>query len=119
MFRLLGFDSMAAVAEISVDAAAAANKLDSKPKSDSEFNVQKLVDMFTKLNPLAKEFIPSKHFHHHDHLQQSYHQLSPNNFLVNTKPSADDNYPNNRRVLLFLSDLVFRDFFFLSMLFFA
>ncbi|KAF7836535.1 polyadenylate-binding protein-interacting protein 9-like [Senna tora] len=86
---------MAAVAEISVDATAA-NKLDSKPKSESEFNVQKLVDMFTKLNPLAKEFFPSK-YSYNDHLQQSYHLLSANGFLVNNKTPADDNYPNNRR----------------------
>ncbi|KAI4333397.1 hypothetical protein L6164_018218 [Bauhinia variegata] len=86
---------MAAVAEVSVDAAAV-NKLDSIPKSDSEFNVQKLVDMFTKLNPLAKEFFPSS-YSHHDHPHQDYIQFSPNNFVVNNKPSANDNFPNNRR----------------------
>ncbi|KAI4323132.1 hypothetical protein L6164_022762 [Bauhinia variegata] len=86
---------MAAVAEVSVDVAAAI-KLDSKPKSDSEFNVQKLVDMFTKLNPLAKEFFPST-YSHHDHPYQDYIQFSPNNFPVSNKPSANDNYPNNRR----------------------
>ncbi|XP_054813129.1 polyadenylate-binding protein-interacting protein 9-like [Prosopis cineraria] len=83
---------MAAVAEISVDAAAA-NKLDSKSKSESEFNVQKLVDMFTKLNPLAKEFIPSS-YSHHDHLHQGYHQLPPTNFLGT---AADSDHQNNRR----------------------
>ncbi|KAF7822537.1 polyadenylate-binding protein-interacting protein 9-like [Senna tora] len=86
---------MAAVAEISVDAAAA-NKLDSKPNPESEFNVQKLVDMFTKLNPSAKEFFPSSYFHH-DHHYLSYNQFFPNNFLVSNKPSDNDNYPNNRR----------------------
>ncbi|XP_061354837.1 polyadenylate-binding protein-interacting protein 9-like [Gastrolobium bilobum] len=87
---------MAAVAEISADA----NKMDSKPKQESEFSVQKLVDMFTKLNPLAKEFFPATYSpNHHDHLHRhlGYNQFSPTNFLVNTKPTADDNFPNNRR----------------------
>ena len=96
---------MAAVAEISTDAN---NKMDSKPKPESEFSVQKLVDMFTKLNPLAKEFFPSsyphnnsdhhRHHHHQGYNNDNNNQLSPINFLVNTKPSANDNFPNNRRV---------------------
>ncbi|WCJ32386.1 CTC-interacting domain 9 [Euphorbia peplus] len=91
---------MAAVAEIT----AAANNdnpnnenetknsdSDVKPKSESEFTVQKLVDMFTKLNPLAKEFFPAikkpqaQHFFHH------------NDFPVPNKQSPDDNFPINRR----------------------
>ena len=88
---------MAAVAEISADAAAA-NKLDSNPtKQESEFNVQKLVDMFTKLNPLAKEFFPS-YYYDNRHLNQ----FSPKSFLVSDKSSANDNYPNNLRVCLFI-----------------
>lgn len=95
--------SMAAVADIS---AADANKMDSKPKPESEFTVQKLVDMFTKLNPLAKEFFPSSYSLHNlddHHRHQGYNnQLTPTHFLVNTtKPSANDNYLNNRRVSLF------------------
>ncbi|XP_028755338.1 polyadenylate-binding protein-interacting protein 9 [Neltuma alba] len=86
---------MAAVAEISLDAAAA-NKLDSNSKSEPEFNVQKLVDMFTKLNPLAKEFVPSR-YSHHDHFHQGYHQLSPNNFLGGDITAADVNHQNYRR----------------------
>lgn len=100
---------MAAATEIpsSADAAAAAtgSKLDSKPNLDSEFNMQKLVDIFTKLNPLAEEFIPSSYAAaaHRDHLHQGFNQWSPNPFLVNNnnnKPLADDQYPNanNRRV---------------------
>ncbi|XP_057456895.1 polyadenylate-binding protein-interacting protein 9-like [Lotus japonicus] len=100
---------MAAATEIpsSADAAAAAatgSKLDSKPNLDSEFNMQKLVDIFTKLNPLAEEFIPSSYAAaaHRDHLHQGFNQWSPNPFLVNNnnnKPLADDQYPNanNRR----------------------
>lgn len=85
---------MAAVADISVDA----NKMDSKPKPESEFSVQNLVDMFTKLNPLAKEFFPSSYSPNHDHhRRQGFNQLTPINFLVNTKPSLNDNYQNNRR----------------------
>ncbi|KAJ6894054.1 polyadenylate-binding protein-interacting protein 9-like [Populus alba x Populus x berolinensis] len=98
---------MAAVAEIASEAAVAANNnsntttnkndnnnnLDSErnPKSESEFTVQKLVDMFTKLNPLAKEFFPS-----------SYNKNNPNQFHINNFPvpikqSANDNYPKRRR----------------------
>ncbi|KAL9322023.1 hypothetical protein ACSQ67_010076 [Phaseolus vulgaris] len=84
---------MAAVAEIPADA----NKMDSKPKAESEFSVQKLVDMFTKLNPLAKEFFPSSYPPNHDHLLQGFNQLSPTHFLVNSKPSANENFANNRR----------------------
>ncbi|KAI9081514.1 hypothetical protein K1719_036535 [Acacia pycnantha] len=87
---------MAAVAEISVDAAAAANQLDSNSRSESEFNVQKLVEMFTKLNPLAKEFIPSR-YSHHDHFHQGDHQLPPNNFLVGNNMAADGHQNNRRR----------------------
>lgn len=82
------------VADISADS----NKMDSKPKTESEFSVQKLVDMFTKLNPLAKEFFPSSYSPNHDHRPQGFNLLTPANFLVNTKPSANDNSPNNRRV---------------------
>ncbi|RDX97556.1 Polyadenylate-binding protein-interacting protein 9, partial [Mucuna pruriens] len=85
--------SMAAVAEIPADA----NKMDSKPKTESEFSVQKLVDMFTKLNPLAKEFFPSSYSPNHDHRLQGFNQLSPTHFLVTTKPSANENFPINRR----------------------
>ncbi|KAM5586529.1 polyadenylate-binding protein-interacting protein 9-like [Rosa sericea] len=89
---------MAAVAEIAGEAASANNQnLDSisKPVSESkpksEFDVQKLVDMFTKLNPLAKEFFPS-----------SYSPLQNHNFdnsfaVNNNKLSPTDNQANNRR----------------------
>ncbi|KAJ0013862.1 hypothetical protein Pint_20251 [Pistacia integerrima] len=60
------------------------NKLES-PKSDSEFNVQKLVDMFTKLNPLAKELFFS--YYHQNGDDQN------NNFANNNKHSANDNSP--------------------------
>ncbi|XP_040930186.1 polyadenylate-binding protein-interacting protein 9 isoform X6 [Gossypium hirsutum] len=61
---------MAAVADKSGEAALVAAAANDKknslvvetPKSESkEFNVQNLVDMFTKLNPLAKEFFPSSY----------------------------------------------------------
>ncbi|CAL0326459.1 unnamed protein product [Lupinus luteus] len=85
---------MAAVAEISADTT---NTMDSKPKPESEFSVQNLVDMFTKLNPLAKEFFPSSYPHNHDQLHQGFNQFSSTNFLINAKPLANDNYPNRRR----------------------
>jgi len=105
---------MAAVVEIASEAAVAAksnsntttnkndnnNNLDSErnPKSESEFTVQKLVDMFTKLNPLAKEFFPS-----------SYNKNNPkqfhiNNFPVPNKQSANDNFP--KRVIPFFSLII-------------
>ncbi|CAN6553910.1 unnamed protein product [Malus baccata var. baccata] len=87
---------MAAVAEISGEAASAKNpNLDSMPKpmpeSKSEFDVQKLVDMFTKLNPLAKEFFPSSYSHQH-------HSTFENSLAVNNnKLSANGNQANSRR----------------------
>ncbi|KAJ9183086.1 hypothetical protein P3X46_006996 [Hevea brasiliensis] len=96
---------MAAVAEITGEAAAAVNtnnntnndtkNLDSdvKSKSESEFRVQKLVDMFTKLNPLAKEFFPSS-YHNNNNTQNNLHL---NDLAEPNKQSANDNFPTNRR----------------------
>lgn len=90
---------MAAVADMPGDAAAANNTNNSKnnnletKKSESEFTVQKLVDMFTKLNPLAKEFFPSYYHQHTDH----HFSIINNNFADNNKQSAIDNFNNNRR----------------------
>ncbi|GAV60877.1 RRM_1 domain-containing protein/PAM2 domain-containing protein/RRM_6 domain-containing protein [Cephalotus follicularis] len=100
---------MAAVADISSEAAVAitnnSNRIsDSKPKSESEFNVQKLVDMFTKLNPSAKEFFPSNYINYqHDHplhLHKSNNQLSAaaeSFFIAADKNSCYDDFANNRR----------------------
>ncbi|KDP20563.1 hypothetical protein JCGZ_04523 [Jatropha curcas] len=96
---------MAAVAEITGEAAAATNNnnnnnntenldSDAKPKSESEFSVQNLVDMFTKLNPLAKEFFPSSY----NNKNKTQNLLNLNNFAVlPNKQSANDNFPTNRR----------------------
>lgn len=100
---------MAAVAEISNEAAVTNKNLDSKPNSkpESEFTMQNLVDMFTKLNPLAKEFIPSYYSqaldHHH---QQHLHFQQNGSFLISDFPAAEknfseNNFTNNRRVLTF------------------
>jgi hypothetical protein len=104
---------MAAVAEIASEAAVASNNtttaankndnnnnLDSetKPTSESEFTVQKLVDMFTKLNPLAKEFFPSSYS------KNNPNELHFNNFAVPVKQSANDNFP--KRVLFFFFCLI-------------
>ena len=90
------------MAEVSGEAVAA-KTLDTKPTSESEINVQvqELVAMFKKLNPLAKEFFPSSYPNH----QNSFYflnngQLSPNNFADTNKPSGNDFYPNNRRVII-------------------
>ncbi|PPE00611.1 hypothetical protein GOBAR_DD02335 [Gossypium barbadense] len=68
---------MAAVADNSGEAAVANgnnNLVVETSKSESkEFNVQKLVDMFTKLNPLAKEFFPSSY--HHNPTKSGYHMV--------------------------------------------
>ncbi|KAL1325553.1 hypothetical protein HN51_035608 [Arachis hypogaea] len=84
--------SMAAVAEVPTDIAAP-NRLDSKPKpkaESDEFNVQTLVDIFKKLNPLAKEFFPSS-YSHQGHYQSSPNPSLPNNF------DGDSNKRNRRR----------------------
>ncbi|RYR68245.1 hypothetical protein Ahy_A03g014725 isoform B [Arachis hypogaea] len=84
--------SMAAVAEVPTDIAAP-NRLDSKPKpkaESDEFNVQTLVDIFKKLNPLAKEFFPSS-YSHQGHYHSSPNPSLPNNF------DADSNKRNRRR----------------------
>lgn len=80
--------------------------LDSKSKPESEFSVQKLVDMFTKLNPLAKEFFPSSY--NHKNLNQSNDKLSVNNFPAANKQSGNEILPNNnnRRVLMIVELLL-------------
>jgi RNA recognition motif-containing protein len=89
---------MAAVAEVSSGEAVATMNMDSKSTSESEINVQELVAMFKKLNPLAKEFFPSSYPHHQNSFYfQNNGQLSPNNFPATDKPSGNDFYPNNRR----------------------
>ncbi|XP_030525658.1 polyadenylate-binding protein-interacting protein 9-like [Rhodamnia argentea] len=90
---------MAAVAEISHEAAVANKNLDSKPNSkpESEFTMQNLVDMFTKLNPLAKEFIPSYYsqaLDHHHH-QQHLHFQQNGSFLISDFPAAEKNFSEN------------------------
>ncbi|KAJ6776121.1 SERINE/ARGININE-RICH SPLICING FACTOR [Salix koriyanagi] len=93
---------MAAVAEITSEALVASNiatkndnnnNLDSetKPTPESEFTVQKLVDMFTKLNPLAKEFFPSSYS------KNNPKELNFNNFAVPIKQSAKDSFPKRKR----------------------
>ncbi|XP_057991870.1 polyadenylate-binding protein-interacting protein 9 isoform X2 [Hevea brasiliensis] len=96
---------MAAVAEITGDAAAAANtnnninnttkNLDSdgKPKSESEFSVLKLVDLITKLNPLAKEFFPSSY----NNNNKTQNNLHLSDFAVPNKQPGNDNFPTNQR----------------------
>nr|KJB71374.1 hypothetical protein B456_011G119400 [Gossypium raimondii] len=53
-----------------------------------EFNAQKLVDMFTKLNPLAKEFFPSS-YHHNPTKTGDFNQAPVNK-------QGNENFPNRR-----------------------
>ncbi|KAL5565359.1 hypothetical protein UlMin_028523 [Ulmus minor] len=87
---------MAVVAEISGEAPAVENpNLEMKSTAEPEFNVQNLVDMFKKLNPMAKEFFPSSY---KDQTQKSYQEISANDFLAaNNKLLAIDNNSFNRR----------------------
>ncbi|KAG8479545.1 hypothetical protein CXB51_029188 [Gossypium anomalum] len=84
---------MAAVADNSGEAAVANgnnNLVVETSKSESkEFNVQKLVDMFTKLNPLAKEFFPSS-YHHNPTKTGDFNQAPVNK-------QGNENFPNRRR----------------------
>ncbi|KAI8007507.1 Polyadenylate-binding protein-interacting protein 9 [Camellia lanceoleosa] len=62
--------------------------------SKSEFKMQDIVDMLSKLklNPLAKEFFPSSYLH-----DRNRDQSLPNNFSPAQKNLGIDGYPNNRR----------------------
>ncbi|GMI65575.1 CTC-interacting domain 9 [Hibiscus trionum] len=84
---------MAAVADKPGEAAVANgnnNLVVETSKSESkEFNVQKLVDMFTKLNPLAKEFFPS-YYYHNPTKTGDFNQVPVNK-------QGNENYSNRRR----------------------
>ncbi|KAK8986511.1 hypothetical protein V6N11_010067 [Hibiscus sabdariffa] len=61
-------------------------------KSESkEFNVQKLVDMFTKLNPLAEEFFPSSYYHNQTQELYNFDQVP-----VNSQSAGNENFSNDR-----------------------
>ncbi|OMO74588.1 hypothetical protein CCACVL1_16587 [Corchorus capsularis] len=88
---------MAVVADKSGEAVAAAannnNLVVETAKSESkEFNVQKLVDMFTKLNPLAKEFFPSSYHHNQTKGSNDFNQVP-----FNKQSVGNENYSNRRR----------------------
>lgn len=59
----------------------------SDSKSDFHKNINELADILSKLNPWAKEFVPSSFRQKNDQ----------NNFPVPNKNSGNDNFPNNRR----------------------
>lgn len=63
------------------------NKSSSDSKSEFQKNMNELADILSKLNPWAKEFIPSSFRLKND-------QSVQNNF---SKISGNDNFPNNRR----------------------
>ncbi|GMN57847.1 hypothetical protein TIFTF001_026948 [Ficus carica] len=95
---------MAAGPEISGEAAAVktesmnseeVKKSESESESENFNNVQKLVEMFTKLNPLAKEFFPSsKQFNNNNNIK-TFDQFDSSE--ANYKLSVNDNDPINRR----------------------
>ncbi|KAE8677785.1 Polyadenylate-binding protein-interacting protein 9 [Hibiscus syriacus] len=72
---------MAAVANGNSNLVVETSKSESK-----DFNVQKIVDMFTKLNPLAKEFFPSS-YHHNPTKTGDFNQVPAN---------KQGNYSNRR-----------------------
>ncbi|KAG4213223.1 hypothetical protein ERO13_A01G041600v2 [Gossypium hirsutum] len=89
---------MAAVADKSGEAALVAAAANDKknslvvetPKSESkEFNVQNLVDMFTKLNPLAKEFFPSSYQQNQTKNDGKFNQVP-----VGNKSVGNENFSN-------------------------
>uniref|UniRef100_A0A5B7AD94 Putative polyadenylate-binding protein-interacting protein 8-like n=1 Tax=Davidia involucrata TaxID=16924 RepID=A0A5B7AD94_DAVIN len=106
---------MAAGAEMTGEGAVAAPAVQSSPNTDtantnfnavslsngakdsdskSEFKVQDIVDMLSKLklNPLAKEFFPSSYSP-----DRNRDQLAANNFSPADKHLGNDGYLNNRR----------------------
>ena len=62
-------------------------------KSEFQKNMNELADLLSKLNPLAKEFVPSS-FRVKNDLSSS-----DDHFPVAHKNSGADNSPNNRRVI--------------------
>uniref|UniRef100_A0A1J3EZN0 Polyadenylate-binding protein-interacting protein 8 n=1 Tax=Noccaea caerulescens TaxID=107243 RepID=A0A1J3EZN0_NOCCA len=63
---------------------------DLKPKSEPEFDqMKKLVAMFKKLNPEAKEFFPS--------YKKNNQSLSSDDFVISKKPSGDEINGDNKK----------------------
>ncbi|KAK4420643.1 Polyadenylate-binding protein-interacting protein 9 [Sesamum alatum] len=64
--------------------------LNSNADSKSELQMKDFVDMLKKLklNPLAKEFIPSSYY---------YGQMGAYNFVLSSENLGNDGFPNNRR----------------------
>ncbi|GAB4846702.1 Polyadenylate-binding protein-interacting protein 9 [Ancistrocladus abbreviatus] len=62
----------------------------SDSKSDFHKNIHELADILSKLNPWAKEFIPSSYWQKND-------QLTQNDFSGVNKYLGGDSCPNNRR----------------------
>ncbi|GMI90018.1 CTC-interacting domain 9 [Hibiscus trionum] len=61
-------------------------------KSESkEFNVKNLVDMFTKLNPSAKEFFPSSYYHNQTQKTDNFDQVP-----VDNQSAGNENFSNKR-----------------------
>ncbi|XP_022982064.1 polyadenylate-binding protein-interacting protein 9-like [Cucurbita maxima] len=99
---------MAVVAEDSSEVAAAKN-FDPEMKPKSEFDALKLAEMFSNLNPLAKEFFPSSYSHHdrpdfqfyyHNYNRSSMKNFQPADQLLhndNDRRRRNDNNNQGRR----------------------
>lgn len=71
---------------------------ESELKPKSEFDMQKLVAMFKKLNPLAKEFFPSVYDPKKNHQVGKANQfLSADDFATTNKQSGEEFDPDAKK----------------------
>ncbi|KAE8692237.1 Polyadenylate-binding protein-interacting protein 8 [Hibiscus syriacus] len=66
-------------------------ELETAKSESKDFNVENLVDMFTKLNPLAKEFFPSSYYHDQTQKTDNFNQIP-----VNKQSAGNENFSNKR-----------------------
>lgn len=97
---------MAVVAEDSTEVAAAKN-FDPEMKPKSEFDAHKLAEMFSNLNPLAKEFFPSSYSHHDRPDFQFYYHNYNRSSMKNFQPADQLLHNDNDRRVFFYFDLFF------------
>ena len=69
-------------------------------KSEFHKNINELAEILSKLNPWAKEFIPSSY-------RLKIDQSVQNDFSAFSKNSSNDNFSNNRRVYFISLRLIF------------
>ena len=77
-----------------------------KPKSNEVNDMNDLVEMLSKLNPMAEEFVPPSLANHHGYFGNGF-GINANNFVVQTI-NGNANGPTSRRVcFMFLFLIVF------------